>query len=141
MSGESVHRDKQGSKGGKCSGSRQSPHPGPRPAHAIWGPLYPTAAGGPAGWGEPGRSQSHFSSSPFSVDAQRLPLQFLLPTACTSAVLKREFLFARCPRVCLVSILISAMRSLPRHSLTDHRIFLFLLIRGLEKNGCMTFTF
>ena len=77
----------------------------PRQPMRSGGPCIPPQweglSGGPAGWDEAGRSQSHFSSSPFPVDAQRLPLEFLLPTACTSAVLKREFLFSHCPRVCL----------------------------------------
>ena len=83
-----------------------------------------------------------FLSSPFSVDAQWLPLEFLLPTARTSTVLKREFLFSHCPHVCLVPFLVSAMGSLPSHGLTDQRIFLFFFINpGTGKNGCMTFTF
>ena len=66
-----------------------------------------------------------FSSSPLSVDAQWLPLEFLLPVAYTSTVLKREYLFPHCPHVCLVPLLISAMGSLPNHGLTDQRIFLY----------------
>lgn len=66
-----------------------------------------------------------FSASSFSVDAQWLPLELLLPTARTSTVLKREFLFSYCPHLCLVPFLVSAMGSLPSHGLTDQRIFLF----------------